>query len=106
MYVLKYAVNVQTTFFFLITLVLPASTCTLRGDRCVFPFRFQGSLHYECITLNSKGEEDAFSPWCATGVDPVSLELSSRGAWGRCRPCKKKKRRRKKKEEDDRRRRR
>ena len=31
--------------------------CTKGGAECSFPFSFKGQLHYECITLNSKGEE-------------------------------------------------
>ena len=33
--------------------------------RCVFPFRFNGTLFYECITQF----EDRVNPWCSTTND-------------------------------------
>ena len=37
---------------------------TVAGDKCVFPFTFQGRTYYACTTHSS----DNGSPWCAVQV--------------------------------------
>ncbi len=43
------------------------------SDPCVFPFKYNGKLYYECITL------DKNTPWCATTSD-----YDRDGKWGNC----------------------
>ena len=31
-----------------------------KGDHCVFPFYYNGTKHYECITHDNNG-----TPWCS-----------------------------------------
>ena len=43
------------------------------SDPCVFPFKYNGKLYYECITV------DKNTPWCATTAD-----YDRDGKWGNC----------------------
>ena len=35
---------------------------TMAGQTCVFPFTYNGTQHYDCITHDNDG-----TPWCASG---------------------------------------
>merc|ERR1719209_804929 len=52
----------------------PCSTHT--GDKCVFPFTYQGVEYYRCTYADSP------TPWCATQVDSAGVVVTNK--WGDC----------------------
>jgi len=46
------------------------------GQSCVFPFRWSGQVHRECVPGSNGGY------WCATATD--SLGVFQQGQWGEC----------------------
>merc|ERR1712226_498753 len=49
----------------------PCSTHT--GDKCVFPFSYQGVEYYRCTYADSP------TPWCATQVDSAGVVVTNKG---------------------------
>ena len=48
-------------------------------NKCVFPFTFNGKLHYNCITTDDR----CGVPWCPTEKHENAVDLES-GSWGYC----------------------
>merc|ERR1712226_500942 len=55
---------------------IPNTCSTLTGDKCVFPFSYQGVEYYRCTYADSP------TPWCATQVDSVGVVVTNK--WGDC----------------------
>ena len=71
------------------TAKLPSRVCAISDENilaslekrkdCIFPFMYQGVLHRQCITLDSR------RPWCPTKID--ANHFFPRDEWGYCVPC-------------------
>merc|ERR1719222_1271740 len=55
---------------------IPNACSTLTGDKCVFPFTYQGVEYYRCTYADSP------TPWCATQVDSTGVVVTNK--WGDC----------------------
>merc|ERR1712013_601588 len=55
---------------------IPNTCSTLTGDKCVFPFSYQGVEYYRCTYADSP------TPWCATQVDSTGVVVTNK--WGDC----------------------
>merc|ERR1712013_270265 len=55
---------------------IPNTCSTLTGDKCVFPFSYQGVEYYRCTYADSP------TPWCATQVDSAGVVVTNK--WGDC----------------------
>jgi hypothetical protein len=52
------------------------------GKPCIFPFKFNGVVYFECTwDMAHLTEEKA---WCSTEVDPTGHHKSGQGKWGSC----------------------
>jgi len=56
---------------------MPNMCTTLEGERCIFPFVYNGFTHYKCTYIDSS------TPWCATAVDSINAEVITNN-WGDC----------------------
>merc|ERR1719350_671332 len=54
----------------------PTLCTTLAGEKCIFPFRYEGVVHYQCTHADSP------APWCATQVHSNGTTVTDR--WGDC----------------------
>ena len=48
---------------------------TIKGETCVFPFRFKGRLYDTCIMNDNLGSEPG-KPWCSTAVDALGNHIA------------------------------
>ena len=55
---------------------------TIGGDKCVFPFSYQGRTYFACTADDS----DNGAPWCAVQVQADSRRTVLRGKWEDCSP--------------------
>ena len=55
---------------------------TIGGDKCVFPFTYQGRTYFACTADDS----DNGAPWCAVQVQADSRRTVLRGKWEDCSP--------------------
>jgi len=55
---------------------IPSLCLTLAGERCVFPFKYNGKEYHKCTSDNSP------TPWCSTLVDNNGTTVTNR--WGDC----------------------
>ena len=55
---------------------IPNACSTLTGDKCVFPFTYQGAEYYRCTYADSP------THWCATEVDSAGVVVTNK--WGDC----------------------
>ncbi len=60
-------------FYFLKIFSVTTTGGSGESTPCVFPFKYNGNLYYECITI------DKNTPWCATTGD-----YDRDGKWGNC----------------------
>jgi hypothetical protein len=54
------------------------------GLPCIFPFVFNGAVHYEC-TWDQAHLTDHLA-WCSTQVDETGHHVGGQGNWGKCGP--------------------
>jgi len=52
------------------------------GLPCIFPFRFNGAVHYECTWDQAHLTEHL--AWCSTQVDETGHHIGGQGKWGNC----------------------
>jgi len=52
------------------------------GKPCIFPFRFNGVVHYQCTWDQAHLTEH--KPWCSTLVDSTGHHVGGQGKWGNC----------------------
>ena len=50
-----------------------------RGKACIFPFKFNGKIHYNCIPTKRDPR-----PWCSTKVSKGYRHVSGEKEWGYC----------------------
>eukprot|EP00092_Neocalanus_flemingeri_P011603 GFUD01012504.1.p1 GENE.GFUD01012504.1~~GFUD01012504.1.p1 ORF type:complete len:236 (+),score=49.73 GFUD01012504.1:79-786(+) len=55
---------------------IPTLCLTTEGERCIFPFMFEGQKHSKCTYTSS------FVPWCPTFLDSEGIVVNNR--WGDC----------------------
>ena len=48
------------------------------GAKCVFPFKYHGTMYKECTMINDN------QPWCSTKTDSQYNHVSGQGEWGHC----------------------
>merc|ERR1712215_435418 len=53
---------------------------TAGGERCLFPFKFQGITYLECA------QNTGFPPWCSTKTDRYYNHIKGINAYGDCSP--------------------
>jgi hypothetical protein len=54
------------------------------GKPCIFPFRFNGAIHYKCTWDQAHLTEE--KAWCSTLVDSTGHHVGGQGKWGNCGP--------------------
>ena len=57
--------NSSTLSQFWITIVIYIACKTVKGEKCIFPFKAHGRNHTRCFQINGEGEHK-----CATEVKP------------------------------------
>merc|ERR1712179_50406 len=57
---------------------MPNTCTTSEGERCIFPFVYNGVTHYKCTYSGSP------TPWCATAVDRNNNNGVITNNWGDC----------------------
>jgi len=65
------------------SIIGPEAGCeTIGGDKCVFPFTYQGRMYFSCTGDDS----DNGAPWCAVQVRADASRTVLRGKWEDCSP--------------------
>ncbi len=62
--------------------------CKTKASKCVFPFKYEGKNHTECVARGdqpggdtpTEGEEEEVKKWCPTKLDA----LGQASHWGEC----------------------
>lgn len=57
---------------------------TTNGDKCVFPFVYQGIEHQDCAPLLDDGKNSSWCPTSSGALDENSSYISGMGMWGVC----------------------
>eukprot|EP00094_Tigriopus_californicus_P008738 TCALIF_08423-PA protein Name:"Protein of unknown function" AED:0.91 eAED:0.91 QI:0/0/0/0.2/1/1/5/0/253 len=52
------------------------------GKPCIFPFEFNGAIHYKCTWDQSQLTDN--KPWCSTLVDSTGHHVGGQSKWGNC----------------------